>query len=218
MIFIGDVHGHIREYEAIVSRLSQPSIQIGDMGIGFKEKGKWCWPEMDCHHTFFRGNHDNPEKACAHPNYLGEYGMYNGIFIVAGANSVDKAYRTEGISWWENEQLSQEALQRCVYLYSKMKPELVATHDCPTEVAECLMQDLLIGKPVVHTELLGPRGSGWKNPLILEPNRTGEALQRMFESHQPRHWVFGHWHLKKEITLRGTTFHCIPELQSLEII
>jgi hypothetical protein len=42
-------------------------------------------------------------------------------------------------------------------------------------------------------------------------------LQQMFDVHKPKHWVFGHYHIRRDFEIDGTQFHCLPELDSLEI-
>ena len=87
---IGDVHGKTNAYTQILRRLGPDavSIQVGDMGLGFKGVGLpppgTAMPAGD--HTFFRGNHDDPQKCRRHPSYRGDWGYDSatGIFHVAG--------------------------------------------------------------------------------------------------------------------------------------
>lgn len=69
MRIIGDVHGHIADYMTLAAA-SQESIQIGDMGLGFRGVSL----EPNPAHRFFRGNHDAPQACREHPNYLGDWG------------------------------------------------------------------------------------------------------------------------------------------------
>jgi hypothetical protein len=75
------------------------------------------------------------------------------------------------------------------------------THDCPTSVA---------------LEMFLSKGLGFGDNKQIK-TRTGEALQAMFEIHQPELWVFGHWHntLKQEIN--GTIFQCLGELDFIDV-
>ncbi len=70
MHFIGDVHGYVKTYLKYINRrIKGPSIQVGDMGMGFvKFPDSW-----DDQHTFIRGNHDDPEVCQAHPNYRSKF-------------------------------------------------------------------------------------------------------------------------------------------------
>lgn len=49
----------------------ESSVQLGDFGIGFP--GDEPLPPLPSNTWFLRGNHDNPEAARSHGNYLGDY-------------------------------------------------------------------------------------------------------------------------------------------------
>src|SRR6266404_2664369 len=133
---IGDVHGFTKTYQKWLRNNLDPeqrSIQIGDMGLGFAGVGLPApgQPPLGDSHKFFRGNHDSPEKCRAHANYLGDYGYLeeDGIFWVAGAFSIDRAYRIEGVSWWADEELSYAELGKATDLYREVKPRFVLSHE-----------------------------------------------------------------------------------------
>lgn len=205
---IGDVHGKTNAYTQILRRLGPDavSIQVGDMGLGFKGVGLpppgTAMPAGD--HTFFRGNHDDPQKCRRHPSYRGDWGYDSttGIFHVAGAWSIDRDYRIEGISWWPDEELSYSTLEQVIDAYVKIKPRIVLSHDCPEIVNKVLLYDLL-----------GPyflaKGECGKS-------RTCSALQAMLDAHQPEEWVFGHYHVDKQVHAPGyrTKFTCVAELST----
>jgi hypothetical protein len=48
------------------------------------------------------------------------------------------------------------------------------------------------------------------------PNRTGLALQNMWNRHHPKLWIFGHWHETISCDIQGTTFVCLDELDSVD--
>jgi Calcineurin-like phosphoesterase len=199
IVVIGDVHGKVETYQKIIQRMpeGQRSVQIGDMGLGFKGVGLHEMP--DCH-KWFRGNHDNPEKCRANKNYLGDYGYLpeDKLFWLGGAFSIDRDYRVEGVSWWRDEELSIEELGKAVNLYEETKPEYVLSHECPSEAAKFMLQSL-----------------GIRSTANDANSRTAQALQIMYEIHQPKEWVFGHWHVDKTFHLKQdsrTEFHCVAEL------
>jgi hypothetical protein len=113
----------------------EPSVQLGDFGIGFPGDGPL--PPLPDNAWFLRGNHDNPEVARSHGNYLGDYGYrtIDGIrfFFLSGAWSCDQCHRTEGVNWWRDEELGIADLEAAVELYTKAKPDVVLTHDGPEE-------------------------------------------------------------------------------------
>ena len=196
MIVIGDVHGKTDQYlKLLIRRHGEPSVQLGDFGIGFP--GDEPLPPLPANAWFFRGNHDNPEEARSHKNYLGEYGCrtIDGIefFFLSGAWSSDQWLRTEGLNWWRDEELSYTDLQAAVELFAKMKPDIVLTHDGPEEAIRALLADQFAHKEFARTA-------------------TGGALNAMLDAHRPRTWIFGHWHTRFRQRIGGTEFRCLPEL------
>lgn len=207
--FIGDVHGKFDRYREII-RDSPPSIQVGDMGVGFRN-----WPHgepranpphgamVDSDARFIRGNHDNPH-ACKNQSQFIPDGHYEDeIMFIGGAVSIDKANRVEDFSWWPEEELSWPELYRMVDLYIERKPRIMVTHECPESVAEAIV---------------GQRSGVWRVKLDPEfSSRTRQAFQSMFSCHSPNLWIFGHWHVPFDHVINGTRFICLPELAYLDI-
>lgn len=194
--FIGDVHGKWTPYRRLLKQFDT-TVQVGDMGFGFPgwEKTDPKKFREEGNHYFIRGNHDSPDIIRKYPNYLGDFG-YNeelGIFYVGGANSIDRAWRTEGSSWWSDEELSYKQFQDVLDLYRKVRPKVVVTHDCPKHIQMFL---------VSHHD---------------ENSRTNGALQMMVEEHQPDVWVFGHHHKWFHTRVYGTRFQCVPELGAITL-
>lgn len=200
---IGDAHGKIFELRKIQERCER-SIQLGDMGCGFKPV-----PDFGEHHKFIRGNHDDPAVARAHKSYLGDYGYLSDadIFYVGGANSIDKQWRVPGVSWWPDEELSTVELNAAQQLYLDSKPSTVISHECPSAVNQRMLSSLTIG---------GLDGY-FAAKTALVTSRTCQALQQMFELHQPKLWVFGHYHIDRTLEIGGTTFRCLAELSTMEL-
>lgn len=205
MIIIGDVHGKTHIYQKMLRQRFEGvrTIQIGDMGLGFKGVGLPILPD---YHKFFRGNHDDPEKSKQHPNYLGkdDFGFLSddNLFWLAGAYSIDKMFRTEGVSWWSGEELSYNQLDAAVKLYEEVKPRYVISHEAPEEAS---LYILTVIEP------------GFR-PEKLAKSRTSAALQRMFDIHKPQEWVFGHYHLDRSFDWKGTKFTCVNELSTYELV
>ncbi|PWJ12118.1 hypothetical protein [Jannaschia seohaensis] len=103
MRIIGDIHGR-RDLYARALAGAKESVQIGDFGMGFiPEEDLATWPGGPGH-KFFRGNHDDPALCRAHPAHL-ESGPYGNLFVVGGGWSIDREYRTPGVTWWPDEEL-----------------------------------------------------------------------------------------------------------------
>jgi Icc-related predicted phosphoesterase len=195
--FVGDVHGWFNEFLATCKlyKDSDYIIQVGDTGFGFKNTLQYSNITLPKNVKFIRGNHDNPTLSRNHPNYLGDYGFNKdiGIFYISGAYSIDKAWRIPGVSWWEEEELNYNDLQKVAELWASVKPDIVVTHDCPKSVQSFLKSH--------HSD----------------GNRTNNALEFLFNEHKPKFWVFGHHHIYKREKVLGTTFQCLPELGTVTI-
>jgi Calcineurin-like phosphoesterase len=226
MIYIGDTHGKTSQLEWMLRHnpklQGKRSFQLGDMGLGFK--GVTLRQFERERFLFIRGNHDNPQFCAAHPNYAGEYGYLEdeNLFFLGGAWSIDAAWRIPGISWWPDEEQSPEALNAAFQLYVKSKPRIVATHETPTSAAITMLNGLMMPKRTEsgYTDATREKGEDYeyyKAKLGCAETRTSQYLQQMFDAHQPEHWVFGHYHVRRDFTIKGTQFHCLPELATLEV-
>ncbi len=207
MIFIGDCHGCWNTYSYILNKMQHKggrtgidcSLQVGDMGMGFSDNsfgsfgGVSYIETFSKVHLFLRGNHDDPKICNNHPNYIGDWGFVEkpNIFFISGGYSVDYNYRTVGIDWWKNEELTSEEMKNALTLYAVKKPKIVVSHECP----------IFIKKSVVTNEL-----------KLKKDSATEVLLQSMFSIHKPKYWIFGHHHQKKEIDVEGTHFVCLDEL------
>lgn len=200
---IGDVHRKTKDYLEVIKASTQ-SIQLGDMG--FKDNYEILLkafpsqsPPADYlvnRHRFLPGNHDDydnlPYNLC-----LGDYGKVKfegdiptSSFFIRGANSIDKSSRVMGVSWWYNEELAYSQWKDCLRLLIHSKPDVIFSHDCPTEIMNMLSSH--------HTH--------------FKPSVTNQALQIAFEAHQPELWMFGHHHVFSDLKHKNTRFICLPEL------
>lgn len=231
MIYIGDCHGKTPQLEWMLRHNpkfeGKCAFQLGDMGLGFKGVTlKEFGPDRDDQDRFLfiRGNHDNPVLCQAHPNYAGEYGYLAAekVFFLGGAWSIDAAWRIEGLSWWRDEEQSIEALNAAHQMYLDSKPEIVATHEAPTKAAITMLSGLMLpqrtGASATDASLeKGVDYDYYKAKTGCVNTRTSQALQQMFEVHKPKHWVFGHYHIRQDFEIEGTQFHCLPELDYMEL-
>lgn len=194
--FVGDCHGKI---ESLLGHLKRSEdlkiIQLGDMGLGFRGVDL---PRLHSDFGFIRGNHDSPRLCRMHPNYLKDFGMHYEVFLIGGAYSIDWAHRTPGSSWWPDEELSTEQLDKCLEAYAQRKPRIVASHEAPQSIGEALLIDG------------GFRPEKWGST----ESRTAKVMQRMLSYHQPEQWYFGHYHRDWTATVGGTRFRCLDELST----
>ena len=201
--FIGDVHGKFMGYMNLCIDSPNPTIQIGDFGLGFsKPMDEWVqeWMRDNDGHEFIRGNHDNPTKCKNTAGYIPDGTVKDNMMFIGGAWSIDRAWRTEGLDWWNDEELSLSDLNRLINVYETVKPDIMVTHDCPILVSKEIFFD---GGIIKHDERY--------------ETRTGQALQSMFEIHQPKLHIFGHWHHTVDKTINGTRFICLNELDWADV-
>lgn len=126
-VFIGDVHGKYDRYKKILEA-SPPTIQVGDMGVGFRRTqgprtGEFYsnpphYAMKLCNARFIRGNHDNPGACKDHSQWIPD-GWVEDLdgrktMFCGGATSIDRAMRQEGYSWWPDEEMSHAELNCAV--------------------------------------------------------------------------------------------------------
>lgn len=134
---------------------------------------------------FIRGNHDDPFSIKLIPGYVDDGSLvFDSIFCVGGASSIDKAFRREGVDWWRDEELSYSESLIVLQKYLKTKPDIVVSHDCP---------DFL-------TYIICP------NMTRDGASSTRTLLSRMFEMYKPKLWVHGHWHISARNIIDGCEF------------
>ena len=204
LTFIGDVHAKWRYYQNLVENIDTPTIQVGDFGVGFN---RLDWSDVfDLHdsspHRFIRGNHDDPHASRKFPGFIEDGTVEDRMMFVGGAWSIDYQWRTPGVNWWPDEECNQIKFGEMIDDYENVKPDIMITHDFPREAAKEMFFDGSVA--------LLSGGIQYKTV-------TSEALQEMFEIHQPKLWIGGHWHVSKDRVVNGTRFVCLNELETLEV-
>jgi Icc-related predicted phosphoesterase len=201
---IGDIHGKFDRYREIAD-VDYPTVQVGDFGVGF---GGQYWHDRvnkfhsSGQHRFIRGNHDDPSRCRTEmTGYIADGTVENDVMYIGGAWSIDHKHRIPGVDWWEDEELSYSELETLIDVYTAARPRVMITHDCPTTVA-------------YHMFIREGKSLGGNVQILT---RTGEALQTMFEIHQPEVWVFGHWHVSKRQEINSTEFICLDELDYVDL-
>jgi DNA repair exonuclease SbcCD nuclease subunit len=197
--FIGDVHGEFSELQKIV----QPdalNFQVGDLGLGYSQlRGRGL------NLVAIAGNHDNyqpdsPDYFRKQSWFLGDYGNltigeFEDMFYLRGAFSVDQGIRQR----WQEEELSYSQFSDAIELYAATKPKFVVTHDLPTDLVPHVSDPRIVRQ--------------WGYDPETFRTRTGQALQKMFDSHQPDYWICGHYHRRTEFTVGKTQFIALDMLR-----
>jgi hypothetical protein len=98
---------------------------------------------------------------------------------IGGAYSIDKEYRTEGVSWWPEEMVTDAEVDAAV---SGGQVDVVVSHDVP------LFVDL-----TPHL-----MGVGITRPWKWDENslRNRKQLSTVFDGVTPKRWYHGHYHLR----------------------
>jgi hypothetical protein len=201
---IGDVHGKYGHYLNLIKK-PHYSLQVGDLGFEYS-----CLDGIDPErHRVLGGNHDNytanldGKFIIQPPHFLGDFGTVKlgslSIFFVRGSRSIDWRQRTPGVDFWSAEELTPERLEAATRAYADTKPDFVVTHDCPAFVIPYVSQ---------FTHYDGE---------VLHPSRTAHWLDLMHGIHQPRSWIFGHYHKNWRGRLALTNFVCLDELAHWDI-
>ena len=198
IIIIGDVHGKYERYHKIVRQADYYpyTVQLGDFGFNYE-----TLKNVDStKHLIIPGNHDNYNMCYRYPHFLGDYGYtkLNGVefFYYRGAYSIDRQYRTIGIDYWSNEENNIETFMKARELYGDIKPDIFLAHDCP---------DFMV------PYYIGPHARRYENI-------TGWALGELYNIHQPKLFLHGHYHQSKTTIYGDTKFICLDELETYTLV
>lgn len=190
---IGDLHGDPISINQVIQSLHKYdlTIQVGDFGIGFGAENYLKDKVTKDQLRILFGNHDNYQLLSTLEYNLGRFGVFEfndkKIFFVGGAWSIDQEYRTPGLNWWDDEQLSYKEASNCLDLWESVCKEisLVITHDCPYTVSHALL------KETPHSTF------------------TGILLREMEKIHQVPKWRFGHYHQRFQKNIGKTNYRCL---------
>lgn len=209
VLLVGDVHGDAGWLiEEVIPTAKGAGaiciIQLGDFGFFWPGESHW-WDQVskaliDAGIDLFPfdGNHENfeglkqakafgarlPVTVAPRIHYLprGYRWTWNGnVFMtLGGAYSIDKWARLEGYSWWPEEEITQEDVDRAV---SGGHVDVILSHDVPWGIYV----------PGVHN----PANPG-DIPACV-PNRM--KLLEVTEATTPKLLVHGHYHVRYQDTL-----------------
>ena len=162
MFFLGDTHGERRFMSDFLNSDEKYCIQVGDFGFIFKYNDyKWNHfiNDFQKYHSdkiifTVLGNHENFDSIEKMPQVIkfgarcrkirdnifaierGEVLQLEGknILCVGGADSIDKQWREYGISWWPQESISDDEVERAIEngLSDKYKSiDMIVSHAMP---------------------------------------------------------------------------------------
>lgn len=185
---VGDVHGLYGPFHDLVeSRLMDVELvlQLGDFGFLHLEDqtGEYIPPPRPVH--FIDGNHDSFPlfQGITEPTEIRENLIYvpRGhvleteagfrIGCLGGADSIDREFRTEGVSWFSEETITYADQARLVENHLEEPIDLLATHTPPATIV---------------------RQMG-----ILDPGPSDRAVEAVWQELDRPELVCGHMHERK---------------------
>jgi len=189
-------------------------IILGDFGILWKNEPdkterywlKWLdnkpWTTL-----FLAGNHENFNRInklpkvemfgsevgkvsdnVYHLKHGNIYTIHGKTFLtIGGAQSIDKMYRIENVSWWPEEMLSYKDLNNvyCNLRKHNFKVDHVLTHTCPNSVYNLMNDDI----------------RKFDDPTMKELQMVLESLKSF------KHWHYGHFHQDRKINDKFTVYY-----------
>lgn len=215
IILTGDIHADISRIVLMDdSEMTKDDIVIvlGDFGViwGNSEMTDWRLKELSKKNfttAFLDGNHENFVEIARLENITswhggkvgklpygiihllrGEIYNINGkiIGVCGGANSVDLWHRTEGVSWWREEEITDKDISNFEANLKGNKIDIMLSHDAPASLI-----------PLVKLF------SGINNGEISNSQKQLEKINQIADIDK---WYFGHWHINKKI---DDKFECL---------
>ena len=205
----GDCHGRFERIWRFIKKFDLGAgdtiIVCGDMGLYWNKDQRDARYsireyEANCNGVnlwWIDGNHENfdiiktfdkPTHQCSpHITYIsrgtsmlvkiGE--KYRNLLFMGGADSVDKIFRTEHISWWADETITEDDIKGIKGYY-----HYVFSHACP------------LGVFTNNKAFLCTANNINENNAIHESERVLEKLRKNIEYDN---WFFGHYHVDTHV-------------------
>jgi predicted phosphodiesterase len=217
VLVVGDMHGNLDSWEstiipAALAERADIIVQVGDFGFGWNNVyldeldeliDDYDAPEI----LWLDGNHENfdlletvgafgaenPTPTSEHTTYLprGYRWTWQGVPCMAlgGAYSVDKPYRTEGASWWRQEQITDEDKKRAL---TGGPVDVLFAHDCYDGILVPGVHAAMKQGAVPYA-LSAERAvyASWAE--LSKPNR--QKLRTVVRENQVQMFIHGHFHV-----------------------
>ena len=204
ILVVGDVHNDFGKLNALIN-VKRPELIIccGEFGYWPRHPKADQIEKIKTHGArllWIDGNHEDfwalkanePKHHFTNAQYMPRGSTYTlpdgrNILFMGGARSTDKEFRTIGVDWFPEEEISQADLMHL----PDMKIDIFITHTCPEELFSELVQHDLHEK---------------------DPSRV--ALSWLKDQYKPSLWIFAHWHMYKEGWLGGINWYCLSSIES----
>lgn len=111
------------------------------------------------------------------------------FFVMGGAYSIDKAYRTENISWWERELPSKKELDNGLKNLKKCnyKVDYILSHDCSRYMVDKLYRNNIF--------------------KVEDDKKLKDFFDLIEDLCDFKHWYFGHHHMYYHIDNKHTCLY-----------
>lgn len=207
----GDCHGDFRKIYAFADKMDLGQndyiIVLGDMGLLWRHDRRDAnvfiqdfENRYDFNLYFVDGNHENfnllnslleDENGMGyiskHIRHLKRGNSYNiadkKILAIGGADSVDQFHRTEGLSWWREEAITDADIAKVAAGHY----DYVLSHTCPLSIFEAHKACLCTLGNIVDDE----------EPLFKISNNS---LEKLLDKITFGEWYFGHYHVNMRLT------------------
>lgn len=232
VLIVGDVHGQHERLAAMLARDRSAhgvaaAIQVGDYGFdkgmvrrhpsyavpvhvidGNHEDHGWLQWALDAKaDTRWRTHlnlHYQPRPSVARVGNTT-------VGFIGGALHVDRPQQHNRDAGLPNYILRRQA-DRAITLFNEARPELVVTHSCPSRIGIGLSGPLeLMGGVIDHVVSAGFDPGPREDCGEAELTRVWQGLD-----YRPRAWVFGHHHRLHAMSIDGTLFVCVGDVDASE--
>ena len=217
MYFLGDVHAESPLMRDFLNSEEKYCLQLGDFGFIFKYND-WKWNKFLNHFEknypnkmifTVLGNHENYDSIEKMPvkDMFGArcrkirsnvYAIERGeilsieglnILCIGGADSIDKAWRQDGISWWVQEKISDTDVKKTVEKGLTCSFDMVCSHAMPAffmlqNFTPCFQTDSEFSLEKIYCDI---ENNGGHIPL----------------------WIGGHVHNSIDMTYNDTLFRSL---------
>ncbi|HWB35685.1 MAG TPA: metallophosphoesterase [Rugosimonospora sp.] len=203
--FAGDWHANAwyaqRAIRHAVERGADVILHLGDYGYdfppGYLEAQEKILAETDTPLIFVDGNHEDHPKLAKWPirpnglrqlrNHIwhtprGFRWEWEGVRFLAcgGAYSVDRRWRVPGVSWWREEEITDDDVAAC----GTEPVDVLLAHDCPAGVV------------IPGIDERDPATAPFPWVELVRAGEHRQRLQRIVDAVRPR-WIWhGHYHRK----------------------
>lgn len=180
---VGDFGIWPGEFGASFIRKTHKWLDKYDMEIWVTPGNHEWWPRLEEIYSKYPGQVAPTSKNYPRIKWLprGHRWEDDGISFVSlgGAPSIDRDYRSPGKSWWPEEVITEEDVERTV---AGGYADIMITHDSPNP-----------GVKKVQQIVTGP--STWPPLARIYSDRGRELMTKAFEGVQPKLLVHGHYHV-----------------------